>query len=59
MYGSINRSGDVLISFNVNHEILEAPGDKKYLPCDKCGEVQPVNKNVVSFLCKLCFEEEK
>jgi len=55
MQGQIDPDGTVTITFNMQYERLQAPGDDKhYLVCDFCGAIVIADKNVVSQFCELC-----
>lgn len=59
MNGQIDSAGRVTIKFEFQTEVLMAPEGKKYLPCDKCGNVVAVAMNVVSVLCPVCEKWEE
>ena len=59
MKGTIDNAGNVVITFNMQAELLEAPGGKKYLPCEICGKIQAVDYNVVTMTCGDCMENIK
>lgn len=44
----------LIIELDINFEWLEAPGNKKYLPCQECGEIHAVQRKIISFLCQPC-----
>lgn len=55
MNGTINRSGDIEIRWNMQEEKLYSPdGSKHLLPCERCGLPQWASLPVVSILCDRC-----
>lgn len=52
--GTIDRSGNVTIRFNLQAERLWAGDGRQLLPCEWCGTVQLVAGSVVSFICSGC-----
>lgn len=58
MKATIDRHGRVNIEFESQAECLDAPGGKKYLPCDGgCGRLLTVERMVVSIVCPECQED--
>jgi hypothetical protein len=54
MKGTITPAGFITITWDSKLDFLEAPRGKKYIPCEKCGNVLSVEKNVVSAICNGC-----
>ena len=57
MHGTMDKHGNVTITFSMNEERLQAPGDtgQQYLPCTMCGRVDIVEINIVAHLCDSCY----
>lgn len=49
--GTIGSDGTVIITFNVEEEDLGVE-NMKYLPCEGCGYVEPVELPVLAYPCR-------
>lgn len=63
VFGRHAPNGEVTITFNSQMQGLPAPPAKdgsprKYLPCERCGAVEPVEMNAVSCFCGPCYQRE-
>lgn len=55
--GTFNNDGTVSIVFDPKKEHLYAPNtaeDLKYLPCERCGEVEVVTLPTTTYVCFFC-----